>query len=207
MSKSRQPSIRRRRKQVLVLDARETPLSTTSVLRAQALTGPDAGVNRAIVLETVQLDGDGDDFPAVIKLTHLVDGFVKSIGFNAARVFFRDNYTCQYCGEKKPERELTLDHVFPRSRGGDESWENQTTACKKCNNKKADRTPEEAGMKLLSTPTKPRDTLVFELMVRSQPHLARAWVRYLKQLDAELVAGQIDRSQDSAPERREAQCI
>jgi hypothetical protein len=168
----------------LVLDAQETPLSTTSILRAQALTGPGAGDRRAIVLETVH--ADDDDFPAVIKLPHLVNEFVKSVGFASARVFFRDNYTCQYCGEKKPEHELSLDHVFPRSRGGASTWENMTTACKKCNNKKADRTPEEAGMTLLSVPARPRDTLVFEFMVRGQPHLQLAWVRYLKQLDAEL---------------------
>jgi hypothetical protein len=183
-SKSR--SSGKRRRHVLVLDASETPLSTTTILRAEALTKLGTGADRAVILETAHMDGDGADVPAVIKLTNLVDGFIKSVALASARVFFRDDHTCQYCGEQKPVRELTLDHVFPKSRGGDSSWENLTTACKKCNNKKADRTPEEAGMKLLSLPAQPRDTLVFELMVRNQPHLARAWVRYLKQLDAEL---------------------
>ena len=188
MTKSSRSSGKRKR-HVLVLDASDTPLSTTTILRAEALTKAGAGIDRAIVLETAHMDGDGDDVPAVIKLTSLVDGFIKSVALASARVFFRDNYTCQYCGEKKSPRELTLDHVFPKSRGGDSSWENLTSACKKCNNKKADRTPEEAGMKLLSVPAQPRDTLVFELMVRNQPHLARAWVRYLNQLDAELSGG------------------
>jgi hypothetical protein len=129
-------------------------------------------------METVDAD-DNEVLPAVIKLNKLVAGFVKSVALNSARVFFRDNYTCQYCNTKKPHRELTLDHVFPKSRGGKDTWENLTTACKKCNNEKA----EEAGMTLLSVPSKPRDSLVFELMVRSEPHLLQAWVRYLRQLD------------------------
>jgi hypothetical protein len=169
---------------VLVVDAAETPLSTTSVIKARLLATTDQGAARAVVLETVDAD-DNEVLPAVIKLNKLVAGFVKSVALNSARVFFRDNYTCQYCSTRKPHRELTLDHVFPKSRGGKDTWENLTTACKKCNNKKADRTPEEAGMTLLSVPTKPRDSLVFELMVRSEPHLLHAWVRYLRQLDVD----------------------
>jgi hypothetical protein len=175
---------RSRRKQVLVVDAAETPLSTTSVIKARLLATTEKGTARAVVLETVDAD-DNEVLPAVIKLNKLVAGFVKSVALNSARVFFRDNYTCQYCNATKPHRELTLDHVFPKSRGGKDTWENLTTACKKCNNKKADRTPEEAGMTLLSVPTKPRDSLVFELMVRSEPHLLQAWVRYLGQLDVD----------------------
>jgi hypothetical protein len=179
---------RSRRKQVLVVDAAETPLSTTSVLKARLLATTERGSARAVVLETIDAD-DNEVLPAVIKLNKLVAGFVKSVALNSARVFYRDNYTCQYCNTRKPQRELTLDHVFPKSRGGKDTWENLTTACKKCNNKKADRTPEEAGMTLLSTPTKPRDSLVFEIMVRSEPHLLQAWVRYLRQLDMEELRG------------------
>jgi hypothetical protein len=146
------------------------------------------GIARAVVLETIDAD-DNEVLPAVIKLNKLVAGFVKSVALNSARVFFRDNYTCQYCNTKKLHRELTLDHVFPKSRGGQDTWENLTTACKECNNKKADRTPDEAGMKLLTVPAKPRDSLVFEIMVRSEPHLLQAWVRYLRQLDADELKG------------------
>ena len=193
MNTHKKTKIPRRRKQVLVVDSTDTPLSTTSILRAQLLTATAAGSQRATVLETVD---DDEHLPAVIRLNRLVEGFVKSVGFSGARVFFRDGYRCQYCGTKHPEKDLTLDHVLPKSRGGDASWENQTTACKPCNNRKADRTPEEAGMKLLSVPTKPRDTLVFELMVRGQPHLLRAWVRYLNQLD------QGDQSEHQDPANR-----
>ncbi|MFO8101677.1 MAG: HNH endonuclease [Dehalococcoidia bacterium] len=69
------------------------------------------------------------------------------------RVFSRDNYTCQYCG--KQSNDLTLDHVVPRYRGGEHSWHNVVSACKNCNQRKAGRTPAEAGMKLMRKPCEP----------------------------------------------------
>ncbi len=60
----------------------------------------------------------------------------------------RDRYTCQYCHKSLPSGELTLDHVVPRSRAGETTWENLVACCHPCNNRKGSRTPEEAGMKL-----------------------------------------------------------
>ena len=65
----------------------------------------------------------------------------------------RDNFRCQYCGTKA--HNLTLDHVIPKSRGGSDSWENLVAACVKCNNKKSNRTPDEANLKLLNKPRRP----------------------------------------------------
>jgi len=73
---------------------------------------------------------------------------------NKRNIFLRDNYICQYCGCEKPEF-LTLDHVLPQSRKGRNTWENLVTACRDCNFKKADRTPEEAMMPLLREPKSP----------------------------------------------------
>jgi len=69
-------------------------------------------------------------------------------------VFQRDNHTCQYCGQSG--KELTLDHVVPRHRGGSHAWENVVSACVRCNHRKAGRSPKEAGMKLLREPRAPR---------------------------------------------------
>jgi 5-methylcytosine-specific restriction endonuclease McrA len=69
-------------------------------------------------------------------------------------VFMRDGYACQYCGRET--RDLTLDHVVPRSQGGVHSWENVVSACRLCNRRKGGRTPEQADMKLLSEPKAPR---------------------------------------------------
>jgi 5-methylcytosine-specific restriction endonuclease McrA len=80
----------------------------------------------------------------------------KGIQFSRINVYTRDNWTCQYCGKKKSNpRELTFDHVLPKCQGGKTNWKNIVTACKKCNSKKDDKTPEQARMVLLSEPVKP----------------------------------------------------
>jgi 5-methylcytosine-specific restriction endonuclease McrA len=71
-------------------------------------------------------------------------------------VFSRDRFTCQYCG--KQTRDLTLDHLIPRHRGGNHDWENLVSACKRCNHRKAGRTPHEARMRLIRQPYRPHIT-------------------------------------------------
>jgi len=70
-------------------------------------------------------------------------------------LFERDRHLCAYCGKQFRETQLSVEHVIPRSRGGADSWMNFVTACKRCNSHKADRTPEEAGMRLLYVPYVP----------------------------------------------------
>jgi 5-methylcytosine-specific restriction endonuclease McrA len=67
-------------------------------------------------------------------------------------ILMRDRYTCQYCQRTLPSSELTLDHVVPRSRAGETTWENLVACCHRCNNHKGGRTPEEAGMRLVRAP-------------------------------------------------------
>ncbi|MGH9801711.1 MAG: HNH endonuclease [Blastocatellia bacterium] len=93
------------------------------------------------------------DVPSVIRLTHYID--VRSRRnkvTNRNRILARDRYRCQYCGKRGTAFDLTLDHIMPRSRGGRTVAENLVTACQKCNNRKGDRTPEEARMPLLTNP-------------------------------------------------------
>ncbi|HBL10086.1 MAG TPA: HNH endonuclease [Cyanobacteria bacterium UBA11162] len=71
---------------------------------------------------------------------------------NRREVLRRDRHTCQYCGSTK---QLTLDHVIPRSKGGKHSWDNVVTACERCNSRKGDRTPQQAGMPLRTQPKAP----------------------------------------------------
>ncbi len=70
-------------------------------------------------------------------------------------LFRRDAQLCLYCGRQLPARDLSRDHVTPLSRGGQDTWANVVTACKRCNNHKSGRTPEEAGMELLAVPFTP----------------------------------------------------
>ncbi len=94
--------------------------------------------------------------PRVIRL-HVYDRVPQhSLRFNRRNLFARDGNQCQYCGEFKPLSQLSLDHVMPRSRGGETSWENTVCCCVDCNTKKGSRTPREAHMKLLRQPKKPR---------------------------------------------------
>ncbi|RAU83008.1 HNH endonuclease [Pontibacter arcticus] len=90
--------------------------------------------------------------PSVIRLQHYVRVPYYGIALSRHNVMRRDHYSCQYCGTAK---NLTLDHLLPRCRGGKTIWQNLVTACSRCNSRKGDRTPEEAGLKLSKAPRKP----------------------------------------------------
>lgn len=95
------------------------------------------------------------EVPRIIRLRRYDRMPRNSVKFNRRNVFLRDGFQCQYCSNRFPTSQLSLDHIVPRSRGGVESWENIVCACLKCNVRKGDRTPVEAGMKLLREPIKP----------------------------------------------------
>jgi len=76
-------------------------------------------------------------------------------------IYLRDNHTCQYCGKKGIN--LTVDHVIPRSRGGGETWGNMVASCARCNNRKGDKTVEDAGLKLNGTPYRPSSNLYLQM--------------------------------------------
>ncbi|WP_299824605.1 HNH endonuclease [uncultured Pontibacter sp.] len=90
--------------------------------------------------------------PSVIRLQNYVRVPYHGIALSRHNIMRRDNYSCQYCGSPK---NLTLDHLLPRSRGGETNWLNLVTACMRCNTRKGDRTPEEAGLKLNRKPIRP----------------------------------------------------
>jgi 5-methylcytosine-specific restriction endonuclease McrA len=90
--------------------------------------------------------------PSVIRLLEYRRIPHQARALSRKNILMRDRYTCQYCQRSAPQVELTLDHVVPRSRAGETTWENLVACCHACNNKKGSRTPEEAGMKLARTP-------------------------------------------------------
>lgn len=94
--------------------------------------------------------------PAVIRLHKLPHQHKKSTKFSRVNVYTRDKFTCQYCGKKFPWRELSYDHVRPRSAGGRTEWLNIVTACKPCNCSKGRRTCDESGMWPINDPVIPR---------------------------------------------------
>lgn len=93
--------------------------------------------------------------PEVIVLSKFDRLPQHKIHFSRRTIYKRDDNQCQYCGVMPGTKELTIDHIKPRSRGGKTTWENCALACVKCNSFKADRTPEECGMKLMKEPKKP----------------------------------------------------
>jgi hypothetical protein len=90
--------------------------------------------------------------PSVIRLVEFAKIPYRTQTVSRKNIFTRDGYRCMYCGHSKAGSELELEHVMPRSRGGQKSWDNLVAACRKCNARKNDRTPEEAGMKLIHRP-------------------------------------------------------
>lgn len=123
--------------------------------------------------------------PAVVRLVRAVRRRKREIRFSRYNVMVRDRFTCQYCGDVLRAKELTMDHVVPRSRGGATSWENVLSACRPCNGKKADRTPREAGMKPLSWPKKPTwlPNEAFHVQVSDVPNTWQSWLYWNAKLD------------------------
>jgi 5-methylcytosine-specific restriction endonuclease McrA len=94
--------------------------------------------------------------PKVILLLFFDRMPKKEVKFTRHNIFERDHNTCQYCGHKYDRKDLNLDHVIPRERGGETSWENIVCSCVPCNSRKGNRTPAEAGLKLLHRPRRPK---------------------------------------------------
>ena len=115
--------------------------------------------------------------PKIIRLV-VYDKLPKaSIKFNRKNIFARDKNKCQYCGKKVPTSELSLDHVIPRTQGGTSNWKNIVCACTNCNKLKGGRRPEEAGMKLICRPVKPRHCPIIQLKLGSNKY--NSWKQFL----------------------------
>lgn len=107
----------------------------------------------------------------------------KVVKFSRHNVFARDKGNCQYCGRKVPRAEFTYDHVVPRTLGGKTSWENVVVSCVTCNQSKAGRTPEQARMKLLSVPKRPKslpDHGPGTKLIQWEPSMPTSWRQWLR---------------------------
>lgn len=141
-------------KNCLVLNASWEPINIITDTRAVVLILQDKAES---VLDTDRLCSGMDDalmFPSVIRLLYMASvPRMRKVPLSRRALFQRDGFCCQYCGESPSK--LEVEHVVPRAQGGKNRWENVTTACRGCNAFKRDRTPEQAGMKLLSKPYAP----------------------------------------------------
>ena len=142
---------------VLVLNFDYTPLNVTTIKRGFVLV--DKGKAEILKSDDNPIVGGYKTYvrPIIIRLLKYIKYHSRTLRANRNRIYKRDGHQCVYCGSNK---NLTLDHVFPKSRGGKNEWTNLVTSCFKCNLKKADRTPEEAKMVMRQKPYAP--TLVNE---------------------------------------------
>ena len=101
--------------------------------------------------------------PKIIRLLGYDRLPIQSVKLNRRNLYARDHNTCQYCGQRFPTSELTLDHVVPRAQGGTSTWDNLVCCCVTCNSRKGGRTPGQARMKLIRKPLKPRRNPVISL--------------------------------------------
>ena len=138
---------------VLVLNQDYQPLSVCSVQRSVKLLFMDkAELLHDYPDRTISTVTEEYSYPSVIRLRRYINIPYTRIVLSRRNIMKRDGNRCQYCGSS---RNLTIDHVVPRSRGGNDSWENLVTACDTCNVQKGNRTPREAKMPLKRKPFRP----------------------------------------------------
>jgi 5-methylcytosine-specific restriction endonuclease McrA len=168
----------------LVLDPTGIPISTMKWQDALTLYFK----NRCIVIDSdpvriLHAQNFEMNMPVVIQLKNaFARRLRREVPFSRRSILIRDEQNCQYCGKKCSSRQISYDHVIPRSRGGISSWKNLVIACVDCNFYKANRTPEEAGMKLIRKPYQPKvddKRFHFRLSIKKLKPQWQPWSKWL----------------------------
>ncbi len=134
-------------------------------------------------------DGNAYDWVRTVRMEIAVPKIIRLFGYdrlpkqevklNRRNIFARDRNLCQYCGKKFSTQELSLDHINPRSQGGESSWINLVCCCVRCNTRKGGRTPDQANMKLIRPPVKPKRNPVVSLRVGNDRYAS--WRQFVDQ--------------------------
>jgi 5-methylcytosine-specific restriction endonuclease McrA len=181
---------------VLVLNRNLSPVQVTTVKRAIVLLYGGVALALDEVGDSYDFEiwrglplRDDDDGIAIVggalrapRVVHLLryDRTPRvTVRLTRRNLMFRDAHQCQYCGRRPPLRDLNIDHVLPRSRGGDDTWENLVTACRPCNLKKGWKTPDEANMRLARRPFRPKWTMTAQILLGSGWKF-KEWDQFLK---------------------------
>lgn len=181
---------------VLLLNRYFAPVSVTTARRGMVLMFGDAA--RALdedgdaydfdTWRLLPIRGEDDALPIVggvlrvPRVMHLLEYDRQPrpiVRLTRRNLLLRDEYQCQYCAARPAQRDLNIDHVVPRSRNGEDSWENLVISCRRCNLKKGRRTPAEAGMRLLKQPCQPRWTTTAQILLGAR-HQYSEWQPFLK---------------------------
>lgn len=173
--------------QVLVLNQNYEPLNVCSWQRAVALLV----LGKAVPLENGGRRIGGVErelnLPSVVRLSYLIRRPLPELKLSRRAILARDNHTCQYCGHSA--RDLTLDHVVPREKGGLSSWDNLVACCIRCNNKKGNKLPREANMSLRQKPRRPRFIPYLSYATFTTAAQNPLWREYLEPFAPHLVPG------------------
>lgn len=183
----------------LLLNADMTPLRIISWQRAVVWSikyenDASYGIEILNYYKDKYIYGPGDKrypVPAVAKTVRYFNLYNRKINFSRHNLFIRDKFTCQYCGKKYANSQLTYDHIIPKSRYSKNkklstNWYNIVTACRSCNHKKGNKTPKEAGMDLIQSPIEPKYSIEYlpwykELFTICSPHtLSEEWQPFIQ---------------------------
>lgn len=164
---------------VLVLNQNYQPLNVCNARRAFVLLGRGKAELLASGEGYIRTVSQHIPVPSVIRLIYMVKRPVVRRRLSRRAIFYRDGFRCQYCG-KESSKDLTIDHVMPRSRGGPHEWENVVSACIPCNHRKAGFTLNETQMKLMTEPKAPRPNPYYLFHFRS---IQDEWRPFMPWLD------------------------
>lgn len=115
--------------------------------------------------------------PEVIVLSHYDKVYKKNVKLTKRNIYIRDKYKCQYTGKQVSQSESDIDHVIPRSQGGKNTWDNMVVCSKDVNRRKGDKTPEQAGLKLIKKPKKPKYD---GLLIDPKMNIPESWNKFIK---------------------------
>ena len=161
------------KEKVLVLSKSYEPISITSSRKAFLLVY--MGKADVVDLSGSQIKSASAeyDIPSIIRIkVRPAYNFYSRVELNRKNIFKRDNNQCQYCGSSE---NLTVDHIIPKSKGGESTWHNLVTACNRCNNKKDNKSLVETGMRLISEPKRPH---YVQFLIKKN-NIKESWKPYL----------------------------
>jgi 5-methylcytosine-specific restriction endonuclease McrA len=161
---------------VLILNVNFEPLNVCNTKRALSLVlagKAETIINGRGVIRSCTAEFE---IPSVIKLSHMIKRPRPRVSLSKREILRRDDFTCQYCGNKV--RHLTLDHIIPRHRGGPHTWQNLVAACMPCNRRKGGKNPAEANMTLRRQPYEPKATAVYRF--GNHVHENQEWAQFIE---------------------------
>ncbi|MBI5280737.1 MAG: HNH endonuclease [Candidatus Solibacter usitatus] len=170
--------IERLHRPVLVLNSSYEPINICAARRALVLILKGVALAEEHNPGSIHAQRSAVPMPSVIRLLEYRRIPHQTRALSRKNIMMRDRYTCQYCHKVFNSIDLTLDHVIPRSRGGETTWENLVACCHACNNRKGNRTPDEAGMRLLHTP-RPFSLHTGRHLMRLLGRSDEKWQKYL----------------------------